>query len=71
MPKQSALIPNAPMARIISKAGAERVADDAAQELAHVALAFAHKISLRAVELSKHSGRKTIHKEDVVLAAKP
>ena len=46
------------MQRIIRKSGAERVSDDAANELRTVIEQIAEKIAKSAVELSLHAGRK-------------
>jgi DNA-binding protein len=60
----------ASMQRIIRKSGAERVSDDAANELREVLEEIAEKIAKHAVELSVHAGRKTIKLEDIRLATK-
>lgn len=58
------------MQRIIRKSGAERVSDDAANELRMVLEQIAEKIAKSAVELSLHAGRKTIKSEDIRLATR-
>ena len=58
------------MQRIIRKSGAERVSDDAANELRMVLEQVAEKIAKSAVELSLHAGRKTIKPEDIRLATR-
>ena len=60
----------AAMYRIMKKSGAERVSDDAVDELRKVIEEAAERIARQAVELSVHAGRKTIKPEDVRLAAK-
>jgi DNA-binding protein len=60
----------ATMYRVIKKSGAERVSDDAADELRKILEDVAERIAKQAVDLSVHAGRKTIKSEDVRLAAK-
>lgn len=60
----------ASMYRVIKKSGAERVSDDAADELRKILEGIAEKIARQAVELSLHAGRKTVKAEDVHLASK-
>ncbi len=63
-------IPLAPIGRLIEKAGAKRVSEDAKKSLSKVLGEIAIQISERAVMLAKHAGRKTIKKSDVDLAKK-
>jgi histone H3/H4 len=58
------------MYRVIKKSGAERVSDDAADELRKILEDVGERIAKQAVDLSVHAGRKTIKSEDVRLAAK-
>ncbi len=60
----------AAMYRIIKRSGAERVSDDAADELRKILEDVAVRIALHAVELAGHAGRKTLKPEDVRLASK-
>jgi histone H3/H4 len=60
----------AAMHRIMKKSGAERVSDDAADELRKVLEEAAERVARQAVELSVHAGRKTIKPEDIRLASK-
>ncbi|MEO9319045.1 MAG: histone family protein [Nitrososphaera sp.] len=60
----------APMYRIMKKSGADRVSDDAADELRKVVEEVAERIAKQAVDLSVHAGRKTIKPEDIRLASK-
>ena len=55
--------------RVIKKAGAERVGDDAAIELRTELEALGVQISKRAVTLAAHAGRKTVKPADIKLAA--
>jgi len=56
--------------RIIKKSGAERVSDEAAEELRKVLEVLASRIAKQATELSIHAGRHTVKAADVKLAAK-
>ncbi len=56
--------------RFIKKSGAERVSDEAADELRKVLEEMATRIASQALDLSVHAGRKTIKSEDIRLAAK-
>jgi histone H3/H4 len=69
MAKRSRIIPKAPAARILNEAGGERISDDAADAFADVLEEIGLKIAEKAVKIAKHSGRKTVKKSDVVLAA--
>ena len=69
MAKRTRTIPKAPAVRLLNEAGAERVSDDAAGTFADVLEEIALKIAEKSVKIAKHSGRKTVKKSDVVLAA--
>jgi len=70
MAKRTRIIPKAPAARMLVNAGAERVSEEAADAFAEVLEEIGLKISERAVRIAKHSGRKTVKKDDVLLATK-
>jgi histone H3/H4 len=60
----------APMHRICKKAGAERVSEAAAEEMAKVLEDVGVKIAKEALDFAMHAGRKTIKEEDIEIAAK-
>lgn len=61
-------LPLAPIKRIMKKAGAERVADDAVEAMADVLQQEAVALSKQANKFAAHADRKTVKKEDVVAA---
>ena len=70
MGRKTSTIPKASVARILIKAGAKRVSADSVDAFTDILTDLAIKISSRANEIAKHSGRKTVHEGDVRLAAK-
>ena len=60
----------APMHRICKKAGADRVSEAAAEELAKVLDDIGVKIAREAIDYAMHAGRKTIKSEDIEIAAR-
>ena len=60
----------APMHKICKKAGAERVSEAAAKELAKVLEEIGVKIAKEALDYSRHAGRKTIKEEDIEIATR-
>lgn len=62
------ILPLAPVERIIRKAGAERVSEEAGIELAKVLEDFGLEVSREAITLAKHARRTTVKDEDVRLA---
>jgi len=60
----------APMHRIIKKAGAERVSDEAAGELRIVLEEIGLRIAKDALDFTTHAHRKTVKAEDIQIAAK-
>jgi histone H3/H4 len=59
----------AAMHRVIKKAGAERVSESGAKELATVLERLGVKIGKEALEFSKYAGRKTVRRKDIRIAA--
>ena len=60
----------APMHRICKKAGASRVSEAAAKELAKELEEIGIKIAREAIDYAMHAGRKTVKAEDIEIAAK-
>jgi len=64
------ILPLAAMEKLIKKAGAPRVSEDAKIALKEVLEDNASVICERAVKISQHSGRKTVKAGDIKLASK-
>lgn len=60
----------APMHRLCKKAGADRVSEAAAKELAKALEGIGIKIAKEALDFTMHAGRKTIKAEDIEIATK-
>ena len=64
------VIPYAAMEKLLKKAGAERVSDDAKMMLADILEEKAQEVGIQAVRIAKHAGRKTIKASDLKIAQK-
>jgi len=60
----------APMIRLCKKAGAERVSQEGAKELAKVLDEIGFKIAKEALDYAMHARRKTIKTEDIEIATR-
>lgn len=64
------ILPAAAMEKLLKKAGAERVADDAKERFIEVLEEYALNIGQKALRLAKHAKRKTIKASDIREAVK-
>lgn len=63
-------LPKAPLDRLLRKAGADRVSEEAASALASILYEYSMELGAEAKILANHAGRKTVTAEDVKLAAR-
>ena len=63
-------LPLTPLGRIIKKGGAERVSEDAKEELSVFLEQEAKEIAKLALNNAKENGRKTLKAEDIAVAYK-
>lgn len=63
-------IPIAPVDRIMRKAGASRVSEEAAKAMADELYQYCMEIGFEAAKLAQHAGRKTVTPDDVKLAVR-
>ena len=64
------LLPLAAMEKLLKEGGAIRVSDKAKEALKEVLEDKAHGISVKAIQLAVHAGRKTIKAQDIKLAVR-
>ena len=62
------LLPLKVMERILKKAGAERVSQEAKVKMQSIMEGLGEDIGKKALQYSKHAGRKTIKREDLEIA---
>lgn len=63
-------LPNAPIERIIRKAGADRVSEEAVLELKDAVEEAGSEIAVEALRLADHAERNTVKKEDIEMATR-
>lgn len=64
------ILPLAAMEKLMKKTGAERVSEDAKDELRKILEEFGEEIAEAALKMAKHAGRKTIKANDIKLATR-
>lgn len=64
------ILPTATVERLIRRAGAYRVSEAAARDLAEVLDEIGKEISKDAIILAEHDKRRTVKSEDIKLAVK-
>ena len=67
--KRKAGFASARVEKLIRNAGAFRVSADATYRLNEILTEYATSVSRYAVDIAKHSGRKTVQEPDIRLAA--
>ncbi len=65
-----AVIPTAPIDRLMRNAGAARVSEAASKKMVDALEDYTSEIARKAVDIARHSGRKTVKAEDIKLALK-
>ncbi len=70
MAKRQYILSAAAMEKLLKKAGAERVSEDAKDKLREVLDDYADSLAQKAIRLAKHAGRKTVKSADIKEAAK-
>ena len=70
MAKRQFILPAAAMEKLLKKAGAERVSEDAKEKLREALDDYAQQLSEKAIRLAKHAGRKTVKAVDIKEATK-
>lgn len=63
-------LPKAPIERIIRKAGADRISEDAVIELKEAVEDAGSEIAREAIRMAEHAKRNTVKKEDIEMATK-
>lgn len=67
---ESKILPLAGMEKLLKRAGAERVSEEAKVALRDLIEEISDEICSKAVKLAMHTGRKTVKATDIELASK-
>jgi histone H3/H4 len=62
------IIPLAAMEKLLKKAGAPRVSEDAKSAMKEVLEDYGERVGQKAVRIAQHAGRKTVKEVDIKLA---
>lgn len=62
------IIPLAAMEKLLKKAGAPRVSEDAKSAMKEVLEDYGEKLGQKAIRIANHAGRKTVKEVDIKLA---
>lgn len=62
------IIPLAAMEKLLKKAGAPRVSEDAKSAMKEVLEDYGERIGQKAIRIANHAGRKTVKEADIKLA---
>ena len=63
-----AAIPLLALERLMKEKGAERVSEDAKEELKKILESYLYDLSVKASKIASHAGRKTINSGDLLIA---
>lgn len=63
-------IPVSPIDRLMRKAGANRVSEEASKKMVEELEEYASDVARTAADVARHTGRKTVKAEDIKLALK-
>jgi len=70
MASREYILPAAAMEKLLKKAGADRVSDDAKDKFREFLEEIAQEFGEKAARLAKHAGRKTVKASDISEAVK-
>lgn len=62
------IIPLAAMEKLLKKAGAPRVSEDAKSAMKEVLEDYGERLGQKAIRIANHAGRKTVKEVDIKLA---
>jgi len=63
------MLPLAAIERIVRRAGVRRISMDAVKEIEKTVSELGNDVALESANMAKHAGRRTIKKEDILLAS--